>query len=117
MNVGSENELRENKKTTGEIQDSMKSVSAILNKHGHGEVYYGVLNDGTVIGQQVSDSTLRDVSRAIRESIEPAISPIVREEIYDGKHVVHLIFSGSNCAYHTYFFFSVFKTFLYYRPN
>ena len=99
MNVGGENELRENKKTTGEIQDSMKSVSAMLNKHGRGEVYYGVLDDGTVVGQQVSDSSLRDVSRAIRESIEPSISPIVREEILDGKHVIHLIFSGTKRPY------------------
>ena len=99
MNVGAENELRENKKSTGEIHDSMKSVSAMLNKHGRGEIYYGVLNDGTVIGQQVSDSSLRDVSRAVRESIEPAISPIVREERYEDKRVIHLIFNGTKRPY------------------
>lgn len=99
MNIGKENEFTEFKKSTGEAQDAMKSVSSILNKHGHGEIYFGVLNDGTVVGQQVSDTSLRDISRFVRESIEPAISPIVREESFDGKNVIHLVFSGSQKPY------------------
>lgn len=45
----------------------MKSISAILNKHGKDELYLGGLNNWKVIRQQISDSSLRDASRAIRE--------------------------------------------------
>ena len=31
----------------------MFSIVAILNKHQKGELYFGVKNDGTVIGQEV----------------------------------------------------------------
>ena len=30
------------KLTTGELYDSVKSISAILNKHGYGTIYFGV---------------------------------------------------------------------------
>lgn len=99
MNIGRENEFLEFKKSTGEVREAMKSISAMLNKHGRGELYFGVTNDGTIIGQQISDSSLRDISRTIKESIEPAISPIVKEEVYEGLHIIHVIFSGTKKPY------------------
>ena len=99
MNLGRENEYVEFKKTTGEVHDAMRSISAMLNKHGRGEIYFGVLNNGDVVGQQISDSSLRDVSRAIKESIDPAISPIVREEEIEGLHVIHVVFAGTKKPY------------------
>lgn len=50
MNLGIETELLEFKKSTGELKEAMNSISAILNKHQHGELYFGVKPDGTVIG-------------------------------------------------------------------
>ncbi len=99
MNLGRENEFLEFKKTTGEAREAMRSISAMLNKHGRGEIYFGVSNNGDVVGQQISDSSLRDISRLIKESIDPSISPIVREEILDGLHVIHVIFAGTKKPY------------------
>ena len=42
-----EDEHREFKKTTGELNEAMVSVSAMLNKHKEGKVYFGLKNDGT----------------------------------------------------------------------
>ena len=42
-----EDEFTEFKKTTGELNEAMVSISAILNKHGKGTVYFGIKNDGT----------------------------------------------------------------------
>lgn len=95
MILGKENERLEFKKSTGELSDAMKSVCAILNKNGGGELYFGVLNNGEIIGQEISDSTLRDVSRKISESIEPKIYPTVTEEIFEGKHIIHVVFTGN----------------------
>lgn len=51
MNLGIETETLEFKKSTGELKEAMNSISAILNKHQQGEIYFGVKPDGTVIGQ------------------------------------------------------------------
>ena len=79
VNIGKENELVEFKKTTGELSDAMRSVSAMLNKSGKGMLYFGVKNNGDVVGQQISDNTLRDISRKISESIRPEIYPSIYE--------------------------------------
>ena len=64
-NIGEENEQVEFKKSTGELKEGVISMAAILNKHGSGDLYFGVKNDGTVLGQEVNDTTLRTVSQAI----------------------------------------------------
>lgn len=73
INIGSENEQVEYKKSTGELKEGIVSICSILNKHGSGDLYFGIKNNGDVIGQKIGESTLRDVSRAIRENIKPAI--------------------------------------------
>ena len=70
-----ENETREFKKTTGEINEGVVSIISILNKHKNGELYFGIKNDGTPFKLEITDSSLRDISRAVYESIEPKISP------------------------------------------
>ena len=51
MNLGSESETVEFKKSTGEHKEAPQAMSAMLNKHGAGELYFGVKDDGEVIEQ------------------------------------------------------------------
>lgn len=88
MNLGKESETLEFKKTTGELKEAMISISSILNKHGVGTLYFGVKPNGDVIGQDVSESSLRDVSRFVYEFIKPQIYPVIQEEILDDRHVI-----------------------------
>ncbi len=44
-----ETEKTEFKKSVSELKESLISIYAILNKHGTGELYFGIKNDGTVI--------------------------------------------------------------------
>ena len=44
------------------------SIAAMLNKHGRGEVYFGINDDGKVLGQTIGRMTLKDVTQAVRES-------------------------------------------------
>lgn len=62
MKFGDENEQIEFKKSTGKLKKAIVSIVAILNKHDLGDVYFGVRNDGTVVGQNITDHTLREVS-------------------------------------------------------
>lgn len=86
-------------KTTGELKEAMISISSILNKHGVGTLYFGVKPNGDAIGQDVSESSLRDVSRLVYESIKPQIYPVIQEEILDGRHVIKVEFNGEDFPY------------------
>ena len=99
MNFGTEDETLEFKKTTGELNEAMMSVCAMLNKHGMGTVYFGVLPNGEAVGQTVTDSTLRDISRKIFESIEPRIVPNIRKKVADDRQIIEVTFSGSDKPY------------------
>ena len=81
INFGHETEELEFKKSTSEMHDAMKDIVAILNKHEKGILYFGVAPNGDVKGLQVVESTLRDVSRVIFESIKPQIYPQIQKVI------------------------------------
>ena len=99
MTLGFENETLEFKKSTRELKEAIVSICAILNKHGYGELYFGIRPDGTPVGQDISEKTLRDISTAINNSIVPQIFPEVKEVIIDGKSCVHVKFEGHNPPY------------------
>lgn len=95
-----ESETLELKKSTSELKEALISIASILNKHQKGELYFGVDRDGKVVGQTVTENTLREVSRAISEHIEPKIFPKVNEVVIEGKHCVHVEFAGNNVPYY-----------------
>ena len=100
MNLGSESETVEFKKSTGEHKEALQAISAMLNKHGHGELYFGVKDDGTVIGQDVSDATLRQVASWASDKIEPVVFPAVeRLEAEGGLRYIRMAFSGADAPY------------------
>jgi ATP-dependent DNA helicase RecG len=57
-------------KSTSELKEAIISISAILNKHGRGTVYLGIEDDGTVVGQQIGKSTVKDISKSISDHID-----------------------------------------------
>lgn len=100
MNLGNESETVEFKKSTSEHKEAMQAISAMLNKHGRGELYFGIRDNGDVAGQDVSDSTVRQVSSWISGKIEPAISPVIeRLASDDGKTYLRVLFSGADAPY------------------
>ena len=58
MNLGIESETLEFKKSTGEIEKAVDNIASMLNKHGHGTLFFGVAPDGNVTGQQISAKSL-----------------------------------------------------------
>ncbi|MDR3263546.1 MAG: ATP-binding protein [Clostridiales bacterium] len=71
MNLGIETENAEYKASTGELKEGIISMGSMLNKHKGGLLYFGVKNDGFVIGQQIGDATLRDISRTVNQNMKP----------------------------------------------
>lgn len=100
MNLGHEDECTEFKKSTSELKEGTESIAAILNKHGKGTLFFGVRNDGEVCGQDVSETTLRKISQAIGNSIDPAIYPEITHEVTpDGRDYVKVAFDGDDAPY------------------
>ena len=102
MNLGYETETLEFKRTTSELKEGVISIAAILNKHQKGELYFGIKPDGTAIGQQISEKTLRDVSQEIANHIEPRIYPRIEVVRIDDKDCICVSFEGYNTPYFAY---------------
>ena len=102
INLGKETETLEFKKTTGELKEGMISISSILNKHRVGTLYFGVKPNGDALGQDVSESSLIDVSRMVFESVKPQIYPVITEEILGDRHVIKVEFEGNEVPYSAY---------------
>jgi predicted HTH transcriptional regulator len=64
-----ESDRLELKKTTGELKAGMKTLCAMLNGSG-GRVVFGVTPGGRVVGQDVTDPTLREVAQEIHSGLE-----------------------------------------------
>lgn len=107
MNFGKENEKVEFKKSTGELHQAIESAASILNKHGSGIIYFGVADNGEVEGQQISDSTIKNVADAFTRDIEPKITPTIEELDYEGKSVLKVTFFGSQKPYSAFGKFQV----------
>ena len=99
MNFGIESETVEFKQSTGELHQAIEAIAAILNKHGYGELYFGVDDHGELKGQAISDNTIKTVTDGILRDIEPRITPMLSVETYDGKDILKVIFSGSQKPY------------------
>ena len=99
MNLGKESEVLEFKESTTELHKAIESIAAIINKHGYGELYFGVLDNGEVKGQIITDSTIKTVVNALTRDIEPKIIPSVTCISYGNKNVLKVVFSGSKRPY------------------
>lgn len=94
-----ENEFVEFKKTTSELNEGIISIVSILNKHKHGELFFGIKNNGVPFRFEINDSTMRDISRKIYESIKPQIYPTIEKIIIDGIQVIKVTFMGDDVPY------------------
>ena len=97
-----ESELLELKTSTSELKEAIISIVAILNKHQKGELYFGVKNDGTVVGQTVTENTIRQISQTISDNVEPKIFPKITEVTLEGKKCVQVEFAGEYVPYYAF---------------
>ena len=72
-----ESETIEFKKSTAEVKVAVVSIAAMLNKNGRGEVYFGIDDNGKILGQTIGRTTLKDVTQAVVDNTEPKIYPKV----------------------------------------
>ncbi len=82
-----ESETLEFKETTGTRREAAMTVCAFLNQHG-GQVLFGVTPDGVVVGQQVSERTIEELSAELRRIDPPAFPTIDRVPVDSAREVI-----------------------------
>jgi len=75
------------KGSTAELKQALEDICAFAN-NGDGILYFGIVDDGKVRGQDVSDKTIQRVSTSILSSIEPRVYPNIYEDTINGKTVL-----------------------------
>ena len=99
MFLGKENEQVEFKESTAEFDKACKAIVAILNKSGEGTIYFGVKDNGEVIGHLIGKETLSTLTDRIKDSIKPSIYPVVKKESVGSKDIIVVNFKGNNKPY------------------
>lgn len=83
------------KRSTGELRRGVQTVCAFLNGKG-GRVVFGVAPDGEIVGQQVSDKTLREVAQELAALDPPAKVAVHRIAVGAGREVLVLDVEGGS---------------------
>lgn len=72
----------------------------MLNASGNAKVFFGVDDNGDVIGQTIGRNTLKDISMNIRDSIEPSVIARIKVlKASDGKEYISVEASGTARPY------------------
>jgi ATP-dependent DNA helicase RecG len=75
------------KRSTGELREGLEILCAFLNTRG-GTVLLGVNRRGEVLGQQVSEQTIHEVTAAFERFEPPAVVEIERVVVAPGREVL-----------------------------
>jgi len=90
-----ESEKIELKRSTSQLEKALKAICAFLNHEG-GKVYFGITSSKKIIGQELSDNTLKTISQKIRQRIKPEVTPEVKVLEIEGKKVIEVKVKGGN---------------------
>ena len=91
---GGESEKIEFKKSTASLREAIDTVCAFANHKG-GHLIFGVKDNGTITGQQVSDDTLKNIANAVKLNTDPKLYPGIEKIDMDGKTCVLVSVSES----------------------
>ena len=97
-----ESEQLEYKKTTAELKEGVISLASMLNKHGHGVLYFGIKNDGSVFGQPIGKDTTSNISKEIKNYLRPVVSPMITVLEKDNKTIIKVEANGEDKPYAAY---------------
>ena len=96
-----ESETLEFKRTTGTRREAAATVCAMLNHRG-GHVLFGVTREGDVVGQQVSDRTMEEVSAEVQRIDPPAFPEIGRVRVAGNLEVIAVSVSQGSARPYQY---------------
>jgi ATP-dependent DNA helicase RecG len=84
-----ESETQEFKKSTSLIKEITETICAFANNKG-GTIYVGISDEGQVLGQTISDDTLKNLTNAILLNTEPKLYPEISTVIIEEKTCIRI---------------------------
>lgn len=90
----------------GQLEDTCRSLCAMLNRQQTGTVIFGISDDGEVLGQSANEYELHSLAAAVTEAISPRIEPIVRRLTVEDHVVISIEVKGTQlpyCAFGRYY--------------
>lgn len=99
MNIGKENEQIEFKESLKLIKEGIISICSILNKHNSGFIYFGIKDNGDVIGLNIGKDTINHLSRDIRNGLNKKIDIEINEIKTSSTSFIEVKFKGKNIPY------------------
>lgn len=97
-----ESETVEFKKTTSQLKEGIVSLCAMLNKHEHGVVYFGIKDDGTIADLTIGKRTTSDISHEIRNNLKPLPEVSISIITVDEKNIIQVVADGKDTPYSAY---------------
>ncbi len=96
-----EDEYQEFKASLSQLEKGIDSLTAMLNKHKTGTIFFGVSNNGEIIGlsNQLGEETLKKISVKINELIKPSVMHEVSYLNFDDKRIIKVSADGNNRPY------------------
>ena len=79
-----ESESVEFKKSTSSLRGVIQTICAFANHHG-GYVIFGVEDSGRIVGRQVTDDTIKNISNAVKLNTDPKLYPSIEKMDLEGK--------------------------------
>lgn len=79
-----ESETVEFKKSTGLLREIIETVCAFANRRG-GYLFIGVEDEGKIVGQQVTDDTLKNIANAVKLNTDSKLYPNIEKIEIQGK--------------------------------
>lgn len=103
MKLGNNYEVenQEFKTSLAELDKGILALTAMLNKNGKGKVYFGVANDGTILGLEgsIGQETIKKIGVRISEQVRPIIIPKISFENYEEHVIIVVEAEGYNKPY------------------
>lgn len=98
-----ETEELELKKSLTQLKEGVISLSAMLNKHKHGIVIFGISDDGKVCGLSLGSKTKADITGEIRNHLKPLPARLeIDDYTENGKTLVKVLAEGDDTPYSAY---------------
>lgn len=82
-----ESEFVEFKKSTASLREGVETICAFANHRG-GHLFFGINDDGTVVGQQVTDDTIKNIANTIKLNTDPKLYPSIEKVEIEAKECV-----------------------------
>ncbi len=82
-----------------ELKEGILSLTAMLNRNGHGTLYFGMDEGGKAVGVDIGKDTLKNIASTVFDSTDPPLLPSVEMMQIDGKDVIKVHAEGDDRPY------------------